>query len=63
VPNAPATVLVVEDEETICEIVVRFMEDDGVICVTAHSGEAALEWLHPISPGQISSLSMCGCQA
>jgi CheY-like chemotaxis protein len=49
VPNAPATVLVVDDEETICEIVTRTLQDVGLVCVTAHTAEAALEWLriHP----------------
>jgi two-component system, cell cycle sensor histidine kinase and response regulator CckA len=45
VPSAPATVLVVEDEETICQIVTRLLQNEDVLCVTAHSGEAALEWL------------------
>jgi CheY-like chemotaxis protein len=64
VRNVPATALVVEDQETICEIIARFLADDDLICVTAHSGEAALEWLHTQqSPGQISSLLTSGWQA
>jgi two-component system cell cycle sensor histidine kinase/response regulator CckA len=41
----PVTVLVVDDEEVICQIVSRALEDEGLVCVTAHSAEAALEWL------------------
>jgi two-component system, cell cycle sensor histidine kinase and response regulator CckA len=48
--NVPATVLVVEGEETICEIIARFLANDGLVCVTVHSGEAALEWLHTNKP-------------
>jgi DNA-binding NtrC family response regulator len=42
-------VLVVDDEDTICQIVTRFLKDEGIVCITAHSGEAALEQLrtHP----------------
>jgi DNA-binding NtrC family response regulator len=39
------TILVVDDEEMICEIVSRLLKVEGFLCVTAHSGEAALEWL------------------
>ncbi len=42
---ARQTILVVDDEETICEIVSRLLQNEGYLCVTAHSGEAALEWL------------------
>ena len=48
--TVPATVLVVEDEETICEIIARFLKDDGLTCITAASGEAALEWLQTNKP-------------
>jgi two-component system, cell cycle sensor histidine kinase and response regulator CckA len=44
------TILVVDDEETICEIVSRLLQTEGYLCVTAHSGEAALEWLRTNSP-------------
>ncbi len=44
-PHAAPVVLVVDDEETICEIVTRTLQDEGLVCITAHSGEAALEWL------------------
>jgi two-component system cell cycle sensor histidine kinase/response regulator CckA len=39
------TILVVYDEEMICRIVSRQLEGEGFLCITAHSGEAALEWL------------------
>jgi len=44
-PVSRQTILVVDDEETICEIVSRPLQNEGFLCVTAHSGEAALEWL------------------
>jgi two-component system, cell cycle sensor histidine kinase and response regulator CckA len=44
------TILVVDDEETICEIVSRLLQKEGYLCVTAHSGEAALEWLRTNTP-------------
>jgi two-component system, cell cycle sensor histidine kinase and response regulator CckA len=44
------TILVVDDEETICEIVSRLLQNEGFLCVTAHSGEAALEWLRTHTP-------------
>jgi two-component system cell cycle sensor histidine kinase/response regulator CckA len=50
VRNAPVTVLVVDDEETICQIVTRALQEEGLVCVTAHSGEAALEWLRTSKP-------------
>jgi DNA-binding NtrC family response regulator len=42
-------VLIVDDEDTICQIVTRFLKNEGIICIAAHSGEAALEELrrHP----------------
>jgi DNA-binding NtrC family response regulator len=46
----PATVLVVDDEETICEIVKRSLQDLGLVCITAPSGEEALEWLRTNQP-------------
>jgi two-component system, cell cycle sensor histidine kinase and response regulator CckA len=45
VRNAAPVVLVVDDEETICEIVTRILRDAGMACITAHTAEAALEWL------------------
>lgn len=45
-PNAPPVVLVVDDEDTICQIVSRFLKDEGIVCITAHTCEAALEELH-----------------
>lgn len=44
-PNPPPVVLVVDDEDTICQILSRFLKDEGIVCATAHSGEAALQWL------------------
>jgi two-component system, cell cycle sensor histidine kinase and response regulator CckA len=44
------TILVVDDEETICEIVSRLLQTEGYLCVTAYSGEAALEWLRTNTP-------------
>jgi DNA-binding NtrC family response regulator len=44
------TILVVDDEETICEIVSRLLQNEGYLCVTAYSGEAALEWLRTHTP-------------
>ena len=44
------TILVVDDEKIICEIVSRLLEDEGFLCITAHSGEAALEWLRANQP-------------
>jgi DNA-binding NtrC family response regulator len=35
----------VDDEETICEIVTRTLQDVGLVCATAQTAEAALEWL------------------
>ena len=32
VAKSPATVLVVDNKESICEIVTRFLEDDGPVC-------------------------------
>ena len=49
-PNTAPVVLVVDDEETICEIVKRTLQDLGLICITAYSGEAALEWLRTNQP-------------
>lgn len=46
----PTTVLVVDDEETICEIVKRSPQDLGLVCITPPSGEAALEWLRTNKP-------------
>jgi DNA-binding NtrC family response regulator len=45
VPNTAPVVLVVDDEETICEIVTRTLRDAGMVCITTHTAEAALEWL------------------
>jgi two-component system cell cycle sensor histidine kinase/response regulator CckA len=45
VPKAPPVVLVVDDEDTICQIVSRFLKDEGIVCITAHTGEAALQGL------------------
>jgi two-component system, OmpR family, response regulator ResD len=40
---ADALILVVEDEPTIVEVVVRYLQRDGFRTVTAHDGERALE--------------------
>jgi DNA-binding NtrC family response regulator len=47
--NALPVVLVVDDEDTICQVVTRYLKDEGIVCITAHSGEAALAQLrtHP----------------
>jgi len=44
------TILVLDDEEILCEIVSRLLEEEGFRCTTAHSGEAALEWLRANQP-------------
>jgi CheY-like chemotaxis protein len=60
----PTTVLVVDDEETICEIVKRSLQDLGLVCITAPSGAKQLSsGFTPVSRRQICSLWMSSCQA
>ena len=59
-PKAPPVVLVVDDEDTICQIVTRTLQDEGIVCITAHTGEAALEWLRT-NPWPDLSLLMLSC--
>lgn len=39
----PPSVLIVDDEKSICDNLAAFLEDEGMRAVVAHSGEEALE--------------------
>ena len=46
-----ATILIVDDEESIVETLTGIFEDDGYEVISASTGEKALEYFNDLSPG------------
>lgn len=53
-PN-PKTIVIVDDEPSICEILCESFSENGYQCLTAHNGRAALELIESSQPDLIIS--------